>query len=256
MEEWLYTPHTTIPAADILAAGDALLSTADDRGIPAMRWYSVARPALILGRGQAQTHVDAPACQQASIAVHRRTSGGTAVLMTPDLLMLDMAIPTGHRLYSADVTHSYRWFGEVWVAALQKLGIAGRMLDVAEAREDTAQLDPLVRRVCFGGFSPYEIVVAGDERKLVGFAQVRRHMGALLQAGVYRQWQPALLAGLLSLAPHERDWLTAQLAARATGLLDHLSAIPLQVHTPSLVAQVIAAWDGAVQAQQGVRLCC
>ncbi|NJM06502.1 hypothetical protein HC891_10360, partial [Candidatus Gracilibacteria bacterium] len=157
---------------------------------PTLRWYSYTSPALILGSGQKLSDVDLAAL--GGTTVHRRRSGGTAVLFEPGLLMQDIALPVGHPLYSHDVTASYRWLGELWVVTLADLGIAAQTLSIAEARSDTASLEPLLRRACFGGRSPYEVLA--EERKLVGFSQVRRRGGLVLQVALYERFSAARLA--------------------------------------------------------------
>jgi len=236
MEHWRLLPFRQAAVERQLAAGDALLAGLETTSQPALRWYSVNTPALILGRGQPLQHIDRAACHAAGVSLHRRASGGTAVLLTPELLMLDVALPLDHPLYSADVTHSYHWFGVLWVALLQALAPAAaevakvRVLEIEEARADTHALDPLTRRVCFGGFSPYEVLV--NEHKLVGFAQVRRRGGALLQAGLYLRWQPERLVELLALTPEERATLLHRLRERATGW-DNVWQPQAEVATPT-----------------------
>ena len=68
------------------------------------------------------------------MAVHKRRSGGGAVLSDATLLLLDIALPPRDPLYREDVTESYRWLAEVWVAALGRVGLGARVLPVAEAR--------------------------------------------------------------------------------------------------------------------------
>lgn len=216
MESWRCLPFQTESAAHLLAIGDALLAGVAAAGQPAMCWYRAAAPALILGVGQPVQHIDQDACRAVGVSLHRRSSGGTAVLMTPDVLMLDVALPTGHHLCHADVTESYHWFGDVWQTALRAAGLRPRLLSVAEARSDTRTIHPLLKRVCFGGFSPYEVLVG--ERKIVGLAQVRRRSGVLFQAGIYMRWQPDKLVRLLALSPDERRVLADKLWSRATGL--------------------------------------
>jgi lipoate---protein ligase len=215
--------HTTIrrlpwsarPADAELAGGPALLAGLERSGTPAMRWYAMSPTALIVGSSQRLAEIDLAACAAAEISVHRRRSGGGAVL-SEAMLMLDLAIPRAHPLYQDDVTESYRWIGEVWVAALRELGVSARAVPVNEARADTQSLDPLVRRVCFGRLSPYEVLLG--RRKLVGLAQVRRRGGALYQVGVYTRWAPERTATLMAGAPYERAALAQQLAARVAGL--------------------------------------
>ncbi|NJN18861.1 MAG: ligase [Oscillochloris sp.] len=223
-DSWRLLPYTAHSAGEELANGVALLNGLAATGKPALRWYGATEPALVLGSGQKLSDIDREACTTAGIRLHRRASGGTAVLFTPGFLMQDIALPVGHRLQRGDVTESYHWLGAVWVDALATLGIAAAAVDVARARTDTQALDPLVRRACFGGISPYEVLVGG--RKLVGFSQIRRRAGSLLQVGIYRRWPGHELAALLDLPAVERDLLVERLAARVAGLAEILPAPP------------------------------
>ena len=210
-------PSSAAPAAEQLAGSLALLAGLEYTGVPAMRWYQLRPPALLLGSSQQPHEVDLAACAAAGIPVHRRRSGG-GVVLSDSLLLLDLALPSEDPLYTGDVTESYHWLGAAWAAALGALGIAAHVVDIATARADAQLLDPLLRRVCFGGLSPYEVEV--ERRKVVGLAQVRRRTGALLQAGVYLQWAPEQTAALVAATPAERARLTTQLRTRVAGLHD------------------------------------
>lgn len=260
-EIWRMLPWSREGAEHQLAAGDALLAGLATEQRPAIRWYHTSKTALIAGIGQPLSDFDQAACRERGVSLHRRASGGTAVLMTTDLLMLDVALPTGHRLYTPDVTRSYRWFGEVWAAALHQCGIIAHCLSVEDARAARQTLDPLTRRACFGGFSPYEVLE--NNQKLVGLSQIRRRSGALLQAGIYLHWRPEQLVSLLALAPDERATLTNRLYARATGLADHPPDCPSPPGTlpasfvaalPSPVTGLIAAWSAALETTEGIEL--
>jgi lipoate---protein ligase len=248
MNSWRLFPFHIEPADYQLAAGEAMLAGLETTSKPAVRWYSTSTPALILGKGQPAFHVDSDACHEAGVSLLRRSSGGTAVLMTRDLLMLDVALPNNHLLYAADVTKSYRWFGEVWVAALHTFGLPARTLSTQEARDDAQNLDPFSRRVCFGGLSPYEVVV--NHRKIVGLAQIRRRSGVLIQSGIYMHLEPYRLARLLKLEPHERQELEQTLLARATGLADEHTINT----TTDIAQQVMSAFAVALAKIQGVTL--
>jgi lipoate---protein ligase len=230
-------PWSDGPADAELAAGPALLAGLEQTSTPALRWYRILPPALLLGSAQRLDEIDFAACAAQGVYVHRRRSGGGAVLSDDSLLLLDLALPRAHPLYRDDVTESYRWIGEVWAAALRDLGLDAGPITVAAARADTAALDPLIRRVCFGGRSPYE-TLAG-ERKIVGLAQVRRRMGALYQAGVYLRWSPERSAALITATTPERATLTRQLAARVAGLSE------LRPQQPPDVPEVIGAFEAA-----------
>ena len=242
-------PYSAAPAAEQLAASVALLAGLEHTHVPAARWYQFEPPALLLGSSQRAAEVDLAACTHAGVPVHRRRSGGGAVLGEA-LLLLDVALPPDDPLFSPDVTQSYRWFGEVWAAALARLGITARVLDIAGARADTQALDPLLRRVCFGGLSPFE-VMAGD-RKVVGLAQVRRRAGALIQAGVYLRWAPERTAVLIAATAEERAALTGQLSARVAGLAELAGTAPPTVNdVMHAVAWALEATAGLTPAASG-----
>jgi lipoate-protein ligase A len=209
-------PASVGPASGQLASGNALLAGLEQTGLPALRWQRLDPPALLLGSAQRADEADLAACAAAGVSVHRRGSGGGIVLSDAILLLLDLALPEGHPLFIRDVTESYRWLGEVWAAALRTLAIDTWLVPVALARADTQALDPLLKRVCFGGRSPYEVLVG--KRKLVGLAQIRRRGGALFQAGIYLRWEPWDTAALLSATAAERAALAARLGERVVGL--------------------------------------
>lgn len=226
-----YSPHAIrrLPwsegsAETQLAGSTALLANLEQSAAPAMRWYRIIPPTLLLGAAQRPAEIDAAACAAAGIPVYRRGSGGGVVLSDPELLMLDVALPHDDPRYHNDVTESYRWLGAVWVAALRDLGLAASLVPVQTARADTQALDALTKRVCFGGLSPYEVIVG--ERKVVGLAQIRRRPGALYQAGVYLHWAPSRTAELLAATASERAALSDRLAARVAGLAELLGQPP------------------------------
>jgi len=199
-----------------LAGSPALLAGLEQTARPALRWYQISQPALLLGSSQPPAVADLAACAAAGVTLHRRRSGGGAVLADLSLLLLDLALPPADPLYQHDVTESYRWFGEVWAAALQALGLEAHIIPNAEARTDARALDQLLKDVCFGGRSPYEVMVG--RRKVVGLAQIRRRSGTLFQAGVYLHWSPDRTATLMAATAAERIVLADRLAERVAGL--------------------------------------
>jgi lipoate---protein ligase len=243
-ELWRLLPFSADDAAAELAAGEALLGGLAHEAAPALRWYGARTPALVLGSGQRPSEVDGAALAAAGIALHKRASGGTAVLFVPGFLMQDVALPAGHPLRLDDVSESYRWLGGVWQEALAALGVATELISIPAARADSAAADPLLRLACFGGRSPYELLA--DGRKLVGFSQIRRRQGSLLQVGVYRSWPGRALAALLRLPAAGRDAFAAALAARVVGL-DELLPDPDE-------EALIAAFDRALERRHAVRL--
>ncbi|MDN5273946.1 ligase [Chloroflexus sp. MS-CIW-1] len=225
---WRLLPPVHGDPASELAAGTAMLAGLVTTHQPALRWYTAGpQPALVIGSGQKLSEVDQLALRQQGVTLHRRASGGTAVLFVPGFLMQDIALPLDHPLAHPDVSESYRWLGEVWQATLMQFGIQTRLIDIATARTDRQMLDTLTARACFGGRSPYELLV--NDRKLVGFAQVRRREGMLFQVGVYTHWPGQQLSTLLAILPAERQLFIERLAGRVTDLAT-VCASPPDLH--------------------------
>ena len=222
-EAWrrIYEPPGT--AADLLAGSETLLAAVGTGGLPALRWYVTPQPALVLGVGQPRDDFDAAACQRAGLPIVRRSSGGTAVLADDGLLNLDIALPAAHPLGHRDVVRAYAWLGTALARALRHRGWAACAIAPEEARRDTAALRAderlgatALRHTCFGGRSPYEVLVAG--RKVVGLCQVRRRAGILYQVGILLGFDAARLANLLRGSAAERAAGAARLSRRAGGL--------------------------------------
>jgi lipoate-protein ligase A len=180
---------------------------------PVVSWCDLSEPALIVGRSAAAPPVDWDACARLGLAVHRRASGGGAVLWDADLIACDVVLPVGHELLGADVVAAYRWVGEAARAALADCGIAADLVDLQRARSDRP--DPVLEASCFGGLSPWEVTVGG--RKLVGLSQVRRRTGGAFQIGIPMRFDAATLA--TALAP-DTARLTAALEGRVVGVAD------------------------------------
>jgi lipoate---protein ligase len=244
-EHWRRLPLQVGATAPLLAGAEALLAGLDTVRQPALRWYVMEQPSLILGSSQRISEVDLDACEAAGVCVHRRRSGGTAVYTDATLLSLDVALPAGHRLLPQNVTAAYQWFGETWRDTLQRLGVDAYVIDDAAARALHALLDPAVKQVCFGGVSPFEVLVG--YRKLVGLAQVRRRPGGLLQAGIYLRWDAGRISSLLQGTPDERQARASLLRERAVGLQESNGQ---HIDIPT----VITTWEQTLQEVQQVEL--
>ncbi len=237
-EVWRRLPAAVLDAGSAIARAVALLEGMPAAGPPALAWTRVRAPALILGRSAADPAVDWRLCAEAGITVHRRASGGGPLLWDHGLLALDVALPPGHALASADVVEAYRWLGEAMAGALHALGaVDARALTPRQAR---AAPPGDAAAACFGGTSAYEVVTA--ERKVVGLAQVRRRSGTLLQAGVALRLDAATLAAALG---RDRRFASA-LADRAAGLAE--------VGAVAEPGAVVAAVEAAVCRRAGVGL--
>lgn len=248
-DPWRLLPFSDAPMGRQLALSEGMLATLDQTGAPALRWYIPRETALVLGNGQRDVAVDTEALAAREIALYKRHSGGTAVLVDEALLSLDIALPHTHPLATGDVVRAYEWVGALWAEALRGLGATdSRALPVAEARELAAlpKDDPL-RLACYGTLSPWEVVVGNPPRKLVGICQIRRRHGALYQIGVYLRFDAAALAALLAPPAATRDALAERLARAAVGLDGALSAQPD-------AGDIIAAVEGALTRRHGVAL--
>jgi len=250
-EPWRLLPFSERSAGEELAVSEALLARLAQTARPAVRWYGAPRLALVLGSGQRPSEADGAALAAAGGSLHKRASGGTAVLFVPGFLMQDIALPMGHPLRREDVSESYRWLGELWAETLAALGIVAEPISIAAARADSAASDALLRRACFGGRSPYELLAGG--RKLVGFSQIRRRQGALLQVGLYAHWPGRKLAQLLRMPADERGVFAEALAGRVVGLDELLPTVPAPEAIMGAFAAALAHMHGAALAPQGWR---
>ncbi len=194
-------------------------------GDPPILYWSLADPiGLVLGFSQKQHLLNPVAVDSLNMPIYHRRAGGTAVLVGPHLLDLDVILPPDHPLLLADIVESYRWLGEAWAATLRHLGVESRTVPPAEAhlqqvlrkQPETSTYEQLMNRACYGSLSPYEVVVG--RRKVVGLCMIRRRSGTLLQAGVVLHWETTQLAQLLGHTDEERQLLATGLLERATGL--------------------------------------
>lgn len=195
--------------------GDALASARSDW--PAERtltWWTIDRPALVLGSAQESSVVDHDAAAAAGVELARRASGGGAVLLVPDeVLWCDLVVPAGDPRADLDVVRAARWVGDAWVDALRALGVGAGALVRHEGGLVRSRWSDLV---CFAGVGPGEVLLGG--RKVVGISQRRSRHGARFQIAVLRRWRPALMAQLI--APGAADGgaeLASDLAAVAVG---------------------------------------
>ncbi|MCU1368764.1 MAG: hypothetical protein JWN39_4403 [Ilumatobacteraceae bacterium] len=151
---------------------------------PAVWWFEVRAPALVLGSAQPASHVDDAECAARGIEVVRRRSGGGAVLLEPgDALWADVLLPAADPRWTGDVSRSAWWLGEVWQSALGAIGEDGL----------TVHRGPMVRtewsdHVCFAGVGGGEVMRGGA--KVVGISQRRTRAGVRFQCALYRHWRP------------------------------------------------------------------
>lgn len=150
---------------------------------PALRLWTYRSPAVVLGCAQSSLAPLPGNAGMAQVESVVRQAGGGAVLVGPWMLSVSIALPPAHALVEGSLISSYRWLGELFASLLQRCGIAAHAITPEQAaslqREAT---DADLGWACFGGYSPWEVVVG--RQKIVGLAQVRRRTGTLLVAGL------------------------------------------------------------------------
>ena len=242
---WRVLPLTIADQQQHIDLSEKLLATAEP-GQAATLYWSMAQPSgLVLGFSQKHDVLNQETLATHPIPIYHRRAGGTAVLVGPHLLSLDVVLPANHPLILPDIVKSYAWFGEAWVQTLLTLGIQTRLVPPEEAHEkrlllkqpDTCFREGLLRRACYGSLSPYEVAVG--QRKVVGLDMIRRRTGSLLQAGVLLHWETATLAQLLGHTPEEQSLLHEGLLERAVGL-DTLANHPISAK------EVITAFEAVI----------
>lgn len=220
---WRQVRPPTCTVAEALARSVDLLTRGE---CPALVVHAVAPAAITVGRAQL-AEVDRAAAAAEGLDVVARPSGGGPVLWDDDLIAIDIILPAGHPLLPVDVVAAYRWVGEAVVAALGHLGIEGaRAVPPDEAR---AWPRGEASGLCFGGLSPWEVVV-GD-RKILGLSQVRRQAGGIVQVGVPMRLDAARLARAVGAPPGAGD----DLAARTAGIADLAPGVTREQATDALV---------------------
>src|SRR5436309_4246564 len=224
MSKWRVMPLAIADQQQHIDLSERLLATSEPGQPATLYWSQAESEGLVLGYSQKHAILNSAALAAHQIPIYHRRAGGTAVLVGPQLLSLDVVLPANHPLILADVVESYRWFGEAWVEALLLLGIQVRAVSPQEAHEQRALLkqaetqarEAILRRACYGSLSPYEVVVG--QRKVVGLDMIRRKVGSVLQAGVLLHWETGTLAKLLGRAREEQALLEEGLLERAVGL--------------------------------------
>ncbi len=191
-------------------------SVAEHPGRRAVAVCRVTDVTLVLGSTQPDHVVDRSGLEAAGASVVHRSSGGGAVLVTPDdPVWVDVWIPTGDPLWNPQVDRAFDWLGRAWVEALARTGIPG-LTAHAEGFVACTRWSSLV---CFGGVGAGE-VVSGDGRKVVGLAQRRNRQGAWFHGACVLRWDPVPLVKLLALDPAERQAAAVGLGAAVAGAAD------------------------------------
>lgn len=248
MDGWRVVPFEVADAGTLLARGRALLEGLADDPTPTLRWYRSATPALVLGRGQGDLAALAAA---SGIPVVHRFSGGGAVLLDEDLLSLDVGLPAGHPWLAGDPGQVFLHVGQAWAGALATLGVPGPRVHPSAStacRRGTPR-ERLLAAVCYATVGRGEVTVGG--RKLVGLAQRRRRVGALVQCGLVRRWRPGRLLSALGADPDD-----AEITRAAVGLDELLRPPPDDDAVVTAMSAAVARYsvpEVPGQSKQGTR---
>ena len=125
-------PLTIADQQQHIERSEQLLSTVSLDEPPTLYWSQAESIGLVLGYSQKQDMLNPSGFGRDKsgpyqpLPIYHRRAGGTAVLVGPHLLSLDVVLPPAHPLVLPDIVESYRWLGEAWVKALRSLGIETR----------------------------------------------------------------------------------------------------------------------------------
>ena len=167
---------------------------------------------LSLGTSQSINDIDREACANAGVSILRRSSGGTSVLHTHQIGW-SLTMPSGHAFAPDDIVQSYKLQSAIALDICRDLGIDARAINIETARKSLS--DPLLAIACFGSLAPFEITVGKDDKKLVGWGQVRRRGVVMHHAVMSVRFRPFDLVKLLMT---DRLRLTDLLTSRVTDL--------------------------------------
>ena len=140
-----------------------------------------------LSLGRSMRHWPTPTSTPPGLCVRRRLSGGGAVLRGPRLLRASVRLPRGHGVLGAGPATAARWFGQLHLRWLRRMGVP-----LAHCHEGPA----LEHWSCFAGRSCGEVLLG--QRKIVGIAQAWRRDVVLIHSGTLLSDVPwALMADAL-----------------------------------------------------------
>lgn len=170
--------------AENMAVDEALLLSANERGIPCLRLYSWREAAATFGYFQRYDRVAESTELRPLI---RRPTGGGLVPHERDWTY-SVVIPTRHEWYSLSACESYCRLHRWVVTSLQTMGLRSEL--APEFQDGAGQ--------CFAGHEANDVLVDGC--KVAGAAQRRNKLGLLVQGSVQpnvdwerSQWETAMV---------------------------------------------------------------
>jgi lipoate-protein ligase A len=202
-------PTRTGGAAENMAVDFLLLQRYPNAENARFRHYNWHRPAFTFGYSQLLGFVREQLPADEAVELCRRPTGGGVVDHRNDWTYA-LVISTGHDLYEARATDSYRLVHACIAEALHELGEPAVVKEPdAENRNQPAGCGP---GVCFTKAENYDVVHPHSGAKIAGAAQKRSKQGMLFQGSIAR----SAVSPALNWDKFE-DLLTANLA-RALGL--------------------------------------
>jgi lipoate---protein ligase len=152
---------------------------------PRLRLWTYRAPGVVLGCSQTALRERVDATRAATYALAgslvQRGSGGGAVLTGPWMVSASIVLPPDHALAGPGTVSSYRWLGALHAGLLRDAGIGAYAIPPEEVRLRLGEADARLKWACYGGLSPWEVVVGA--RKIVGLAQMRKRTGVLITSG-------------------------------------------------------------------------
>lgn len=117
-----YLAHTFATPAENLAADEALLALTEEHRVEFLRIWESTTPFVVIGLGNHLSHeVNLAACEEESIPVLRRFSGGGTVVQGPGCLSYSLSLLIADGGDFANVTSTNRSIMERNRAAIEKL---------------------------------------------------------------------------------------------------------------------------------------
>ena len=189
-----------------MSVDQALLQTADSRGLITLRFYRWAKPTLSLGYFQNHKDRSLHAASLKCDLVRRKTGGG-AILHDHELTY-SLSVPSKNR-WSSKNTDLYQLVHQKIIESLREYGVETQLYsDLVQSGKDfkDSVIDP-ASFMCFNRRSDGDIVLNGH--KVVGSAQ-RRNKTSLLQHGsimMQKSQHAPALNGIQDLANLKIDML-------------------------------------------------
>jgi len=162
-----------------MAADHYLSEESRTKGIPALRLYTWEVPTLSLGFHQRFSDDVALRCEDQSVPIVRRPTGGRAVLHDRELTYC-LTIPNDHQIFKGDRSEMLKSIGAVFVTAAREAGLNAQLVRAGGHGDSNSDVLRKGSPLCFDALSRWEVQL--DGRKWIGSAQ-RFLPGVLLQHG-------------------------------------------------------------------------